>query len=102
MLYAHSDLAMWVLVPHGAITPGELLSPKVLATVGSHLSEQEIDLSLPRWDFGTTIPLMPELRKIGLTDLSNFRGISDSGLSLSDAIYRATSPLTSRAPRPVR
>lgn len=43
--------------------------------VGNHLSEQEIDLSLPRWD---------------------------SGLSLSDAIYRATSPLTSRAPRPVR
>ena len=32
---------------------------------------------------------MPELRKIGLTDLSNFRGISDSGLSLSDAIHRA-------------
>jgi serpin B len=36
--------------------------PKVLTAVGSHLSEQEIDLSLPRWD---------------------------SGLSLSDAIYRA-------------
>jgi serine protease inhibitor len=63
--------------------------PKVLTAVGSHLSEQEIDLSLPRWDFGTTIPLMPELRKIGLTDLSNFGGISDSGLSLSDAIHRA-------------
>ena len=80
---------MWILVPRGATTPGELLDPKLLAAVGSHLSEPEIDLSLPRWDFGTTIPLMPELRKIGLTDLSNFRGISDSGLSLSDAIHRA-------------
>jgi serpin B len=26
--------------------------PKVLTAVGSHLSEQEIDLSLPRWDSG--------------------------------------------------
>jgi serine protease inhibitor len=102
LLYPHSDLAMWILVPRGATTPGELLDPKVLAAVGNHLSEQEIDLSLPRWTSAPPIPLMPELRKIGLTDLSNFRGISDSGLSLSDAIYRATSPLTSRAPRPVR
>jgi serine protease inhibitor len=87
--YAHSDLAMWVLVPHGATTPGELLSPKALATVRSHLREQEIDLSLPRWDFGTTIPLLPGLREIGLTDLGNFGGISDSGLAVSDAIHRA-------------
>jgi serine protease inhibitor len=86
--YAHSDLAMWILVPRGATTPGELLSPKVLATVASHLRDREIDLSLPRWDFGTTIPLQPELREIGLTDLTNFGGISD-GLSVSDAIHRA-------------
>jgi serpin B len=52
LLYPHSDLAMWILVPRGATTPGELLNPKVLAAVGSHLSEQEIDLSLPRWDSG--------------------------------------------------
>jgi serpin B len=87
--YAHSDLAMWILVPRGGTTPAELLSPKALATVGSHLREQEIDLSLPRWDYGTTIPLMPELREIGLADLTNFGGISDSGLSVSDAIHRA-------------
>jgi serine protease inhibitor len=87
--YAHSDLAMWVLVPRGATTPAELLSPKVLAAVGSHLREQAIDLSLPRWDFGTTIPLLAGLREIGLTDLGNFGGISDAGLYLSDAIHRA-------------
>jgi serpin B len=87
--YAHSDLAMWILVPRGATTPGELLSPKALATVGSHLRKQEIDLSLPRWDFGTTIPLLAELKEIGLTDLGNFAGISDSGLYVSDAIHRA-------------
>jgi serpin B len=87
--YAHSDLAMWVLVPHGATTPAELLSPKALAAVGSHLRKHEIDLWLPRWDFGTTIPLLPVLGKIGLTDLGNFAGISDAGLSVSDAIHRA-------------
>jgi serine protease inhibitor len=87
--YAHSDLAMWVLLPRGVTTPGELLSPKMLATVGSHLRKQEIDLSLPRWDFGTTIRLLPVLRKIGLTDLTNFGGISDDGLYMSDAIHRA-------------
>jgi serpin B len=87
--YAHSDLAMWVLVPHGGTGPDELLSPTMLATVGSKLRRQEIDLSLPRWDFGTTIHLLPALGKIGLTDLGNFAGISGSGLSISDAIHRA-------------
>jgi serpin B len=87
--YAHSDLAMWVLVPRGATRAGDLLSPQTLATVGSNLRKQEIDLSLPRWDFGTTVPLLPVLRKIGLTDLSNFGGISDAGLGVSDAIHRA-------------
>jgi serpin B len=87
--YAHSDLAMWVLVPRGATRAGDLLSPQTLATVGSHLRKQEIDLSLPRWDFGTTVRLLPVLTKIGLTDLSNFEGISDAGLGVSDAIHRA-------------
>jgi serine protease inhibitor len=88
--YAHSDLAMWVLVPRGATTPGELLTPHLLATVANGLREmRQVDLSLPRWDFGTTIPLKPELREIGLTDLTNFGGISDDGLSVSDAIHRA-------------
>jgi serpin B len=86
--YAHSDLAMWVLVPKGT-RPSELLSPQTLATVGNHLRKQEIDLSLPRWDFGTTIPLLGDLSEIGLTDLTDFRGISDANLSVSDAIHRA-------------
>ena len=44
------------------------VSPKVLATVGSHLRKQEINPSLPR--DGTTIPLLAKLREIGLTDLT--------------------------------
>ena len=53
--YAGSDLAMWVLVPTGAAGPGELLAPDVLAAVGHRLAPSRIDLSLPRWDFGSNI-----------------------------------------------
>ena len=34
-------------------------------------------------------PSLAKLREIGLTDLTNFGGISGSGLSVSDAIHRA-------------
>jgi serine protease inhibitor len=88
--YAHGDLAMWVLVPRGATTPGDLLTPHVLETVANRLREmRQVDLSLPRWDFGTTVDLRDELDEIGLTDLTNFGGISDDRLYVSDAIHRA-------------
>ncbi len=88
--YAGSDLAMWVLVPTGAAGPGELLAPDVLAAVGHRLAPSRIDLSLPRWDFGSNINhLLDPLAKLGLTDLGNFGGISNAGLLVTNAVHRA-------------
>jgi len=88
--YAGSDLAMWVLVPTGAAGPGELLAPDVLAAVGHRLAPSRVDLSLPRWDFGSNINhLLDPLAKLGLTDLGNFGGISDAGLLVTNAAHRA-------------
>ena len=72
------------------LRPRQLLAPDVLAAVGHRLAPFRVDLSLPRWDFGSNINhLLDPLAKLGLTDLGNFGGISDAGLLVTNAAHRA-------------
>lgn len=87
--YAASELALRVIVPEGARTPAELLSPETLAQVDSGLRPEQVDLFLPRWDFATDLDLLPALQKLGLTALDDFSGISPVGLGLDQAVHRA-------------
>lgn len=85
--YAGGELAMWVLVPTGdGLTPPRL-SPSVLAAM-SRAEPKIVDLTLPRWDIESDIPLLPELAKLGLTDLRNLPAIAPEAY-VSDAIHRA-------------
>jgi serine protease inhibitor len=88
LAYADSDLSMLIMVPTDGSDPGALLHPSVLARVRAELQPREVDLVLPKWDFGFTIELLKPLRKLGLTALADFPGISD-GIFVDQAIHRA-------------
>jgi serpin B len=88
LAYADSDLSMLIMVPTDGSDPGALLDPSALARVRAELQPREVDLVLPKWDFGFTIELLKPLRKLGLTALADFPGISD-GIFVDQAIHRA-------------
>ncbi|MGQ0716983.1 MAG: serpin family protein [Pseudonocardiales bacterium] len=87
--YADSELAMRVIVPQGALTPAEVLSPETLTEVQTGLRGERVGLFLPRWDFATNLDLLPALNALGLTALDDFSGISQAGLTLDQAVHRA-------------
>ncbi|GAA4191311.1 serpin family protein [Streptosporangium oxazolinicum] len=85
--YAGDELAMWVLVPRAGGSPGDLLSPAVMAEVAAGLGERPVRLALPRWDFSTSLDLAEPLAKLGLRG-NDYSGIVDGAL-LDQAIHRA-------------
>ncbi|MER6175880.1 serpin family protein [Streptosporangium sp. NPDC001681] len=85
--YAGGDLAMWVLVPQAGGSPGDLLSPAVMARVAAGLRERPVRLAMPRWDFSTSLDLAEPLGKLGLRE-TDYSGITD-GASLEQAVHRA-------------
>lgn len=92
--YVGEQLAMWVLVPAGDREPADVLTPDVLGTVGTGLTEGTVELHLPRWDFDTDVPLIPVLQALGMhapfDAAADFSGISQIPLWIGDAIHRAT------------
>ncbi|MGH3990367.1 MAG: serpin family protein, partial [Pseudonocardiaceae bacterium] len=87
--YAGSELSMRVIVPQGALTPPEVLSPLTLAQVEALLRAAQVELFLPRWDFATGLDLLPALNTLGLTALDDFSGMSQERLALDQAVHRA-------------
>jgi serpin B len=91
--YAHSDLAMWVMVPSGGRSPGELLSAPSLASIRTALRPAHVGVELPKWNFGSTIDLIGPLTTLGVRrafdqDEADFSGIQP-GLFVGQAIHRA-------------
>ncbi|MEU8381023.1 serpin family protein [Streptosporangium sp. NPDC048865] len=87
--YAGDELAMWVLVPRAGGSPGDLLSPAVLAEVATGLGEQRpVRLVMPRWDFSASLDLAEPLARLGLRG-ADYSGITE-GAVLDQAIHRAT------------
>ncbi|MGC9667453.1 serpin family protein [Planosporangium sp. 12N6] len=104
--YAHSDLAMWVMVPTGPAPgepagagappgPADLLAPASMAAVGAALRPAYVSVALPRWDFGTNIDLDDPLVRLGVRrafdpGTADFSGISGAQLYIDQAVHRAT------------
>jgi serpin B len=82
--YAGDQLAMWVMIPTDAAT-----TPRFDWATLDRAELRTVDLALPRWDFATEVALLPTLERLGLTDLTDLPGISDSAV-VDDAIHRAT------------
>lgn len=90
--YAHSDLAMWIMIPDGNGSPDSLLTADSMAAVGAALRPEYLELALPKWDFSTEIDLADPLARLGVrqafSSTADFSGIQP-GLYISQAIHRA-------------
>ncbi len=90
--YAHSDLAMWIMIPDGSGSPDRLLTADSMATVSAALRPEYVALALPKWDFSTEIDLIDPLIRMGVKQAfgptADFSGIQP-GLYINQAIHRA-------------
>ena len=93
--YVGERLAMWVLVPTGDRAPSDVLTPDVLDAVDAGMADGVVELHLPRWDFDTTLQLMPVLQALGMhapfdAAAADFSQISGSPLWIGNSSHRAT------------
>jgi serpin B len=91
--YFGGRLAMRVLLPTGTKTPADLLTPAVLAAA-ARTRPTDVEVTMPKWDFGTDFDLKALMIKLGVThafdDSADFSGISDSEqLVIDQAIHKA-------------
>jgi serine protease inhibitor len=91
--YRGGELSMWVLLPDGTGDPVELLDPAVLARAASDAKPERVELSLPKWDFQSDVPLTEILQAMGMrrafSPTAEFGGISDTGLLVDEVMHRA-------------
>lgn len=92
--YFGDTLAMRVIVPTGNKTPADLLTPDVLAAA-ARTRTTELKLTMPLWDFGTTLDLRALLPKLGVTDAfdegaADLTGMAEAErLFISQAVHKA-------------
>lgn len=87
-----ANLAMWLILPPTGGDPAEMLAPDVLTAVAGSLTKSAVDLTMPKWDFATTIDLGTVLIGMGLTDVfdvGDFSGIADGIGGISSAVHKA-------------
>lgn len=94
MPYVGDELAMWVLLPSARDgAPVALLDPEVLATAADRARVQRVDLSLPKWDFQSDLPLNEPLQELGMTtpfsSEADFSGISPATPPIDQVMHRA-------------
>jgi serpin B len=92
--YASGDLAMRIVLPAAGAPAYPLLSPPTMASMAAGLRVTRLDLTLPRWNFATSLDLKALLGRLGVTaafdpNRADFSGIHP-GLFVSQAIHRAT------------
>lgn len=90
--YAGGELSMWLVLADPSGETGTPAAPNLSASLLEQLHQGgetvSVDVALPRWDFGTTIELLGQLRELGLTDLTDLDGITPQ-FAVNDAIHRA-------------
>lgn len=84
--YFGDTLTMRVTVPTGDTSPGELLTPTVLAAAAK-TAPTEVDLTMPLWDFGTTLDLRDLMPGLGVTDLFEPDAADLSGITEAERLF---------------
>jgi len=94
--YINSELAMLVVVPdEGSFSDVEAsLGPQTLAGIARRLSEAQVNLRFPKFEFRTQLSLSQTLGELGMplafTGAADFSGITGSrGLFISAVIHEA-------------
>lgn len=104
--YVGERPAMWVLVPCGDRSPSDVLTPELLTAVGNGLTDGIVDLHLPRWDFDTSIELVPAMQALGVNlafdPAADFSGITAAIIWIGMPSTGPPSLWTSGAPKRLR
>lgn len=84
--YGGGELSMWVLVPTKS-GKAPRLTPETLADLGG-AEAGFVDLTLPKWDFGTDIELLEPLGTLGLDALGDLPAFGPEAF-VGQAVHRA-------------
>lgn len=84
--YFGDRLAMRVLLPTGDGTPAEVLTPAVLAAA-ARTKPTYVEVTMPKWDFGTDLDLPDLLRELGVRDVFDDSAADLSGITESEALF---------------
>ena len=84
--YFGKTLAMRVTVPTGEKTPADLLTPAVLAAAAKTTPTQ-VDLTMPVWDFETTLDLRELMTGLGVTNLFDRESADLSGITEAERLF---------------
>lgn len=88
--YVGGELSMRVVVPRPVVRDVAGLTRLLPLAMEPQVKGRAIvDLTLPKWDTATTIPLLAAMADLGVSDLGDLSGIAPGGLGVSDAVHRA-------------
>jgi serpin B len=88
-----SDVAMWLILPPPGGSPVDMLSASTLSAVAGRFTSTPVDVTVPKWNFTTSIDLTTVLPDLGLHDVigtGDFTGIASGLDGISGAVHRAT------------
>lgn len=92
--YAGGDLAMRIVLPRGTAADVPSLTSALTTALAPTTADSltSVDLTLPRWNTTTSLPLIAAMRSLGVTDVfgdsADLSGIAPH-LVVSDAVHRA-------------
>jgi serpin B len=84
---------MRVFLPTGDLSPRDLLAPAIQAS--ATFTVQEVNVQLPKWNFAADLPLVADLKRLGVVSIfdrntADLSGISTERLYVAQALHRAT------------
>lgn len=92
--YAGHDLAMRIVLPRGTAADVPSLTSALTTALAPTTDDSltSVDLTLPRWETSTSLPLIAAMQSLGVTDVfgagADLTGIAPE-LFVSDAVHRA-------------
>ena len=88
--YVGGELSMRIVLPSAVVKDIPTLTKLVGIATGSTSADPSspVDLTLPKWNAASTLQLLPALKALGFTDLTDLTGIAP-GLEVSAAIHKA-------------
>jgi serpin B len=84
--YFGDRLAMRIILPTGSATPADLMTAKVLQAAGK-TKTAAVNVTMPSWDFDTSLDLKTLLPKLGITDAFSPANADLSGIATMEKLF---------------
>jgi serpin B len=77
---------MRIILPTGSATPADLMTAKVLQAAGK-TKTAAVNVTMPSWDFDTSLDLKTLLPKLGITDAFSPANADLSGIATMEKLF---------------